>query len=179
VCNDLDIRTFDRASDSDYERWVEVRNAVMPDYPITAGELKEWDSKRDPKCKNARWLAYRGGEAVATGSYSQSPWAYKPFNFNVFIQVRPEAQEQGIGKTLYQHVLNALAKHDPVLIRTDLREDWERGVRFVRDRGFVEDMRGWESRLDVKAFDPAPFAEQRDRPLAHGIVIKPVSIQRD
>jgi GNAT superfamily N-acetyltransferase len=151
----------------------------MTDNTITAAELKEWDSKRDPKCKNARWMANRDGAAVALVGYGQSPWAYKPHNFNVFIHVRPEAQGQGIGRRLYGHVLDALAKHDPALIRADVREDWERGVRFVLDRGFVEDMRTWESRLDVKAFDPAPFADQRDRPLAHGILLKPVSELRE
>jgi GNAT superfamily N-acetyltransferase len=175
MSSEIEIRPFDWTSDGDYERWVDVRNAVMPDYPITATEVKEWDAKRDPKCKRARWLVYRDGTAVALGGYGQSPWAYKPFNFNVFVNVRPEAQGQGIGRATYGHVLDVLAEHDPALIRTDVREDWERGVRFVLDRGFVEDMRTWESRLDVKAFDPAPFAEQRDRPLAHGILLKPVS----
>jgi GNAT superfamily N-acetyltransferase len=175
MSSEIEIRPFDWTSDEDYERWVSVRNSVLTENTITAPELKEWDSKRDPRCKNARWLAHRDGAAVALVGYGQSPWAYRPYNFNVFINVRPEAQGRGIGTRLYDHVLDALAEHDAALIRADVREDWERGVRFVLDRGFVEDMRTWESRLDVKAFDPVPFAEQRDRPFAHGIVIKPVS----
>ena len=98
--SEVDIRPFDGASHTDYERWVDVRNSVLTENTITAAELKEWDSKRDPKCKNARWLAYRHGKAVALVGYGQSPWAYKPFNFNVFINVRPEAQGQGTGKAL-------------------------------------------------------------------------------
>jgi hypothetical protein len=64
----------------------------------------------------------------------------------------------GIGRALYEHVLGALASFDPILLRTFTQEDRPRSLRFLRDRGFVEEMRSWESRLDVNAFDPAPFA---------------------
>ena len=39
-------------------------------------------------------------------------------------------------------------------------------------RGFAEDMRSFESRLDVAAFDPAPFADAEARVRAAGIEFK-------
>jgi GNAT superfamily N-acetyltransferase len=100
-------------------------------------------------------------------------WAYHRQKFYAYVGVLPERQGAGIGSRLFDHLMKAIAPLDPISLRCDIRADWKRSERFVTERGFKEDFRSWESRLDVKAFDPAPFAHLRDKPIAHGIVIKP------
>jgi GNAT superfamily N-acetyltransferase len=45
----------------------------------------------------------------------------------------------------------------------------------MTSRGFVEEMREWESRLNVAAFDPAPFAGSEEQVQTRGIEIKTVA----
>ncbi len=169
--NKLDIRLFD-GSDADYEILSQLRNKINPDNQATPEEIKDWDSRIDAKIKKCKWIGIADGETIGSASYSQMMWAYHPQKFHINVGVLPERQGEGFGKVLYTHLLQALDPFDPISVRTEIREDWTRFAQFVQDRGFIEDFRTWESRLDVNAFDPAPFTEWRDKPLTHGIVIK-------
>jgi GNAT superfamily N-acetyltransferase len=163
------IRPF---TPDDYPALCDVGNAVFSEYPGTVAELRFRDENRDPKCKFARWVAERDGRVVAVGEYGQSAGMYHPRKFWVDVQVRPECQGLGLGAALYDRVVAALAPFAPLSLRADTREDWARAVRFIRDRGFAENMRSWESRLDVAAFDPAPYAGTEEATRAGGIAIR-------
>ena len=169
----VQIREFDD-SDADYETWCAICNAVDPDHSRTAAEMKHWDSQRETRIQYGKWFGLVDDVAVGVVEYSQMMWAYHPQKFYAYLGVMPERQGAGIGRRLFDHLMEAIAPMDPISLRCDIRADWRRSERFVADRGFKEDFRSWESRLDVTAFDPAPFAHLRDKPLAHGIVIKPV-----
>jgi GNAT superfamily N-acetyltransferase len=167
------IRPF--AADTDYTGYAEVVSAVYPEYPETAEELRYHDERRDAKLKWARFVAVEEGHVVGVGGYGQSSGMYHPRKFHVDVYVRPEAQGRGIGGRLYAQVIDALAPHDPIALRAEAREDHKRHVRFLTDRGFVEEMREQESKLDMAAFDPAPFADEVESVKAQGIVIKTVA----
>lgn len=159
-------------SEADYSARAAISNAVYPDYAETVDELKFSDANKDPKLKIARFLAEVEGKPVGLASYSQSLDMYHPQKFGINVSVLPEWQGQGIGKALYEHVLAALAPHEPILIRSNTREDYDRAVRFITDRGFTEAMRDWESRFNPHAFDRAPFVEILEKVTRGGIVIK-------
>jgi len=171
VKHHLQIQEFD-GSDAAYETWCAISNAVDPDHIHTAQELKQWDMQREPRIRYGKWFGIVEGEAVGVVEYSQMVWAYHPQKFSAYLGVLPEKQGAGIGKLLFEHLMAAIAPLDPITVRCNIRADWARSARFVADRGFQEDFREWESRLNVRAFDPAPFAALRDKPKAHGIVIK-------
>jgi len=168
----LSLRPFDETLESDYEAAVTIQNAVTPEYRTTVEEMRDHDSRRDAKCKHSRWLAEKNGQPVGIGSYSQSSWAYHPQRFHISVSVLPAEEGQGIGTALYDHLFQALEPHDPISLHGYVREDMYRGLRFAQDRGYVEDMREFESRLDVPAFDPVPWQEARLRPAQHGIAIR-------
>lgn len=169
---DLTIRPFDSASDADYDAIAAIVSAVRPEYRRTGAEMKEQEARRDPKCRFGRWLAVSGAKVVGMGDYGQSPWVYHPRRFFVGVTVLPEQQGDGIGAALYERVVAELTPLAPISLHAEVREDEDRSCRFARDRGFVEEMRQWESRLDVRAFDPAPWAAARQRPLADGIALR-------
>jgi GNAT superfamily N-acetyltransferase len=168
----LTIRLFDRTRDSDYEAWVAVRNAALPEYTSTVEETKSGDARLDKRCVRLRWLGEAGGEVVGGCSSGQIAWAFHPDRYDTNVAVRPDRQGRGYGGALYDHVRRVLIGRGAEAILTNVREDFTRSLRFVRDRGFVETMREWESRLDVVGFDSARWDEVRQRPLPHGIVIK-------
>lgn len=156
----------------DYPAIVAVENAIYPDYPGTVDEWRFGDENRDPKCQWQRWVAEADGAIVAFGGYSQSSHLYHRRKFFVGFSVHPDCQGQGIGRLLYDGVMDALAPFDPLLVRTDAREDRQRSIRFLAERGFIEEMREWESRLDVGTFNFAPFAGAEERVRESGIAIK-------
>jgi GNAT superfamily N-acetyltransferase len=166
----LVIRPF-RADESDYEALVGITNAVYPEYPDTVEEWKFEDANRPAHITLERWLAELDGRPVAWGGYNQTPWMFHPRRFRVSCQVHPDAQGQGIGKALYATILEHLEPHQPLSLRSRSREDMQRGMRFMQERGYVEEMRDWESRLYVPGFDPTPYAGHEAQVVERGVEI--------
>jgi mycothiol synthase len=166
----ISLRRFS-ASDSDYEALVAIHNAVFPDYAERASDWQHWDSMRPEHCRAERWMAERDGAVVGFGQFFQVPWMYHPHKYFISIDVLPAYQRQGIGAQIYDHLSERLAPHDPATLRTDTREDQSASVSFITQRGFGEEMRSWESRLDVQGFDPSPWAGHEQRVLAKGVTI--------
>ena len=163
------IRPF---TPEDYPGLARIASAAFPDYPSSVEEMKFYDARRDAKCRHARWLFMRDGRAVGYGEYSQRSGSYHPRRFHIDVIVEPAWQGHGLGKALYDQVMSALVPFDPLSVRVEIREDKVRSLRFLRDRGFAEDMRSYESRLDVAAFDPAAWADAEVRVRASGIEFK-------
>jgi GNAT superfamily N-acetyltransferase len=156
----------------DYESVLTIVNANNPEYPETVEEWRHADEKRDPKHKFARWVIEADGQVVGFGGHGQHSDMYHPDKYWIGIDVHPEYQGRGLGSHLYDHVLTALRELNAISVRASAREDQTRSVRFVHDRGFEEEYRVWESRLDPQTFDWAPFADDKARVAAGGFVIK-------
>jgi GNAT superfamily N-acetyltransferase len=165
----LTVRQF---SSDDYPSLVAVLNAVHPDYPGTESELRFQDEHRDPKCMFQRWVAERDGVLVGVGQCGHAAGWFHPKKFWMDLSVHPEHQGRGVGSTLYEQIIALLRPLDPLSLRTGAREDKAHTVQFLLNRGFHEDMRAWESRLDVASFDPSPYAHVEDAVRAQGIEIR-------
>jgi GNAT superfamily N-acetyltransferase len=164
------LRPFEK-SDADYEACVAVHNAAFPEYIEQAEDWRHWDSMRPEHCQGERWVAEHAGQVVAVGHHFRVPWAYHPHKFYLDIKVHPEHRRQGIGGRIYDHLLATLQPYDPIAIRCDGREDKTESMTFARKRGFVDEMRSWESRLDLATFDPHPWAGHEEQVLAKGVTI--------
>lgn len=156
----------------DYEQTVAVKNICWPDFPTTADEWRHWDNSRDPKCTCIRLVAEQDGTIIGYTSAVHQPWMYHPQKLFVSVSVLPEQRRRGVGGALYAALLDVLAPLEPLVLRSEAREDWGHSLRFAQARGFAEETRSWESRLDLTTFDPAPYAEVEQQVAAHGVVIK-------
>jgi GNAT superfamily N-acetyltransferase len=166
----LTIRHF-TGSDADYIAAVDITNQAFPEYPDTVSDWRFNDETTPAHIKRERWLAEVGGVPVAYGDYDQMHSMYHPHKFMVFLAVPPAYQGQGIGAALYDTVVAAVARHQPITLRSRIRADEARSLRFLLDRGYQEDVRDWESRLDVASFDPAPYVGHEQALRAEGIRI--------
>jgi len=165
----LRIRPFE---DADYAAWLQVTARVFPDQAPSEAELRHYDRHRDPRCLLERYLAVEDAGVVGIAEVCQSSSSYHPRKFHVEFLVVPEAQGRGIGRALWELLLERLAPRDPLSINAVTQETMERGVRFLRERGFGETMREWESRLDPRAADLSALPAAEARLHSQGIEIR-------
>jgi GNAT superfamily N-acetyltransferase len=168
----IEIRPF---TPDDYPVIAMIGNACFPEYADTPEQLAHNDSIREPYIKWNNYIAEREGKAVAIASYSQQVSMYHPEKFGIDICILPEYQRRGIGSLLYHHLLKELELYSPLMIRGSAKDGWMGGAEFLTHHGFVEVMRDWESRLDLPAFDPTPYAYALERAEREGISIRPLA----
>ena len=163
------IRDFTPA---DYDALCAVHNRVFPDFLEDAANLARQDELREERHKHRRWVWEEGGKLLAFAEYTQSNWGYHPRKFFVDVAVDPDARRRGIGTALYDHVVTAVAEHDPIMLRGMVREDWDVSLAFARARGYVDGIRMEESGCDIAAFRPADHAAALARAEEQGIRIR-------
>jgi GNAT superfamily N-acetyltransferase len=166
------IRSF---TADDYPAWAALRTSLRPDHPLTVADLQNQDAQFAPECFLLRVVADAAGELVGVGQVNQEPWRFHPQKFHVGVWVHPKHQRRGVGRRLYDHVVAQVASFNPIALHAGLHEDNAAGLRFAVQRGFREEMRAWSSRLNMAAFDPAPFAGIVERVSAEGIRITTVA----
>src|SRR4051812_43827387 len=107
----MNIRPF---TPEDYSAISAVWCAVYPDYPETAEEIRHGDETRSDKITWGRFVAEQGGRVVGVGGYGQWQGMYHPQKFYMEVMVPPDEQGRGIGRSLYDYVLESLVLHDPI-----------------------------------------------------------------
>ncbi len=162
------IRDF---NEQDYEVVVAVHNAVFPDYPSKASNWRHWDDHREAKIRWRRFVAERDGVVVGWSNFANSSWTFHPRKFWVEVGVHPEHRGQGIGRALYERVIESVAEFEPIVLRSEVREDNKLGLSYSESRGYSLDQREQESRLDIEAFDPSEFTADLKRAEEQGIVL--------
>ena len=162
------IRPF---TPDDYSDLSAVWNAAHPEMPFTADEWRTKDEQHDPARASAQFVAECAGDAVGYGAYYQYA-ASEPRKFWLLLAVPPEHRGEGIGKALYDHLMSTLAAFDPILLQAKVWEHRPLSARFLKDRGFGEILRDWELRLDVAAFDPAPYTDLERKLCGQGARIR-------
>lgn len=153
---DVTIRPSD---ERDYPAMLAISLAIYPEYPWSEAEWREEDSRYDGKPHVLRRIvaALPDGQVIGMAEYKHMPSMYHPQKFWLEVDVHPEFQDRGIGRRLYKTLMTGLASHEPLVLWGGVRETSGRGIRFATALGFKEVRRVWEFRLDLAAFDPAPF----------------------
>jgi GNAT superfamily N-acetyltransferase len=165
----LEIRPF---QDSDFGEAVRLSNLVEPDYPTTEEEWRHWDAERHPKIRHGRFVAHLEGVLAGVGQFSQSNENYDPRKFDLEVSVHPELRRRGIGAALFEQVVQTIEPFEPIQLLMGVREDRADAIRFVTSRGFTENMREWESRLDTRTVDGELLVGCRERLREHGLEIR-------
>ena len=162
------IRPF---TSDDYPTMVAARNAAYPDYPESIEDWHHFDENLDQRCPLVRFVAEVNGKIVGSVQAHQMPWAYHPQKFVLGLSVDPAYQNRGIGRRLYDAMMEELAPQNPISFLASLRDDWAAAKHFALSRGFEVKMHYWESWLNIPQFDPAPFLPVIDKVLGQGIRI--------
>jgi GNAT superfamily N-acetyltransferase len=163
------IRSF---NPNDYAALVALNNVAHPDYKETEEEMRFGDEHRAPKLKWGRLVYTLYGQIVGVANWGNSEGMYHPQKFQVHVATHPEHRRMGIATALYNALLEVTAPLDPLTFRTGVREDWSDSVAFAAKRGFVEEMRHFESHLDVTGFNFGACADETEKAKRNGITVK-------
>ena len=167
--------TFRPATPADLPAIAGVLAALWPDQAITVQGLRYDDEQQNASplpLKRGRLLAEEGGRlsgqrVVGFAEYEQYAGMYHPQKFSVAVGVHPDFQRRGLGRELAERLWAELAPHDPLSVLAGTQDDRPRGLDFLARQGFTEVIRYFESRLNVPAFDFAPFAAQENLPAGY------------
>ncbi|MDP9363174.1 MAG: GNAT family N-acetyltransferase [Chloroflexota bacterium] len=173
----VEVRPF---RDADYPRYVEIGNAAYPEFPNSEAEVRRADTAWDhARFFKRRFVAEDGaGRVVGGGTIYHLPEQFHPDRYGLDVMVPPASRRQGIGSALYGRMLAELRGRGAAAVRAEAKASMPDGVDFLAHRGFVEVQWAWESRLDVAAFDPAPFAGAEARAADHGVAFTTLAAER-
>ena len=162
------------ATPADYDRMGDVLNATFPpdDPAIDTDRWLHDDEHLGPEYKLRRHVVETDGRIIGASYTRILVDLFHPQKFYLTMAIHPEFEGRGLGSSLYRHVLRTLEPDDPICLRTHIREDMTRGLRFLEKRGYKEWDRTWESYLDLKSFAFDAFAGAEERVLEQGIEIK-------
>jgi len=163
------LRPFSAA---DYDAMVDISNESYPDYAWTVAEVRHMDDDWTPEGYfRRRMIADEGGGPVGYCDVANSRGQFVAENFSIDLVVRPAGRRRGIGTALFEDAVTALKGRRAHWVRAGLKESDAHSIAFAEHVGAVELKRDWESRLDLAAFDPAPFAGAPKRAEAAGVRI--------
>jgi GNAT superfamily N-acetyltransferase len=161
----------------EYPAIAAVLAAESPGWSATAVELAYADTTRDPAHHHATVVAINqtaeGALMVGVAFVGHDALAHRPGKFEINLRVRPDWQGCGVGKGLYDAVLDHLAPLAPEELFATIWHKVPRTARFLTERGFAEAWRRTDWVLDVPTFDFTPYAGLDKQLLGQGIAIKP------
>lgn len=165
----------------DYPAYVAIGNAVYPEFRNSVAEVRKadaaWDHARYDK---RRLVAEDGtGSLVGGGVVNHMPEQFAADRYAMELMVPPAERRRGVGGALYDALLAELRARGAAALRVSVKESMPEGLAFATARGFTEVQRDWESRLDIAAFDPAPFADAAARAAGHGIGMTTLAAERE
>ncbi len=173
---ELEIRKFEG---SDYPEIVRLSNTVFPEMKRTEESFRNYDKNKAEKCEHQRYIAEINDEVIGCGHYTQLEWNYAPGKFFIYGCIDPDLQGEGYGSEFYRYLMDELEEKEPKKLGVHTREDKERSIRFLEDRGFKETQRECELVLDVDDFDLEEFSGLEDRlDEDHGIELRSLDEMR-
>ncbi len=156
----------------DYPAIREIIRATDPEFAPTARELEQDDATLDPALNFVRFMAQdSSGRAVGTASVGYDRWNPREGVWIVRVFVSPEFQRRGVGRHLYQAILNHLKAFALQELKTQAREDNRAAIAFLHQHGFREVWRRFQSRLETANFDFAPYDGLEQKIVDNGVRI--------
>lgn len=172
----IQIRPFAKTR-AEYKAITAIHNVVWQTEGLSAENRQLHDEKRNQDFLFHRLLAEGNGQIIAHAAYGEDAWNHTPGKYFIEIEVNPEHQRQGVGAMLYREIVNMLWERNPVplFFTAYTREDQPGGLALLHKEGFRQVMRNLMSRLDVAAFDAAPFATVQEKVRRAGITLHSMS----
>ncbi|MGI8922923.1 MAG: GNAT family N-acetyltransferase [Fimbriimonadales bacterium] len=150
------------ADASDNPAFCRIFTAVWPNHQLGLGELEREFTIMPEQQRMAIWLAENEGEPVGFARIYRNIGSYDPLKWYAEIGVLPEHRGSGLGKSLYDHVLETIRAEGAVSIMGRVSDEDSCSLQFFQNRGFAEVKRDFESILHLDEIDKE-LLEKLDR----------------
>lgn len=144
------ITPWDR---TDIDALVRVQNQTAQMHPIGKVEMQHDLNVLEDDLQPIVFTAQVGDEVAGFVMASRNPGAYHPQIFGLEIGVMPEHQAQGIGRALYDHMVQHLQALGLLALNVHVAEANTAGLAFAQRRGYEERKRDFVSILDLATFN--------------------------
>lgn len=173
---DYHLTEYDEA---DYEAMIRITKANWPDDFASVEDLHDWDdNQRRAGRRSSRWHAAFDDQVVGFGTLGESPWLNGPIR-SASIEVHPEYQGRGIGRSLLERVEALAAERSVQSLIGGTEESRDRDIRFIEAAGYEEIDRDWRSTLELGDFDPEQWRDAVERVTSTGVRIVSVAELRE
>jgi mycothiol synthase len=164
---------------SDYPALARLKNIVESHWPVTAELLEQWANLRSSEHYYASFVLEKDKQIVAFGETGHDNYAFEVGKFWLFIQILPEHRNLGLGKQIYQYLLDHLATRDPKLLQVFVQEDKKAGVAWLEREGYSVVWKRYPFHLQTKGFDFSPYEGLGETIQRLGIEIKSLAALSD
>lgn len=162
------LRPFE---EGDYEAFMRLHNLVETDSPVTVNELRHYfETRKDEFIALEVLDGPHQGDLTAIYFLRKDQLGEGQIRFDIYLE--PSRTTSDLQQQLYTAVLEKVTPHKPRALTVSIREDWQAWMNFYNTKGFEEVERQWDSRLNVKTFDPAPFTWAPAKAVSAGITFK-------
>ncbi|HYA57855.1 MAG TPA: GNAT family N-acetyltransferase [Thermoplasmata archaeon] len=169
---DLSRYTLREYAPSDLAALARIASRVDPTNPTSPEEVLSYDSAfADPRLLRLRRVVEEreSKTVVAFSALEQHPWTYQPRKFWADVEVDPDHQHRGLGRTLASHLESDARDESALCLWTTVVSDDDRSVRFFEASGFRVVRRSWISRLDLATAKVDAFPDRSAALAAQGI----------
>ncbi len=153
---------------ADYPRMVEIINSQVPE-PIQLADLVREDETRNPDDPFFRMGAADEEDRLIGYVVTEGGSGHRPGEFWCRVRVHNDHQRQGIGSALFGKLLDYVRSQGATRLESSVMEATPEAYAWAQRYGFVKEYDLFESTLDLRTFDPAPFQEAIARVEASGI----------
>lgn len=147
---------------------VEIVNAQSYE-PTTVDEALRIMRNGRPEDHLLRLVAELSDGELAGYATGHSGLGSRPGEFSIIVRVDHPFRTKGIGRQLYAEVEQWALSHHPTALTGGVREVEPESLAWAERRGFRREHHIFKSRLDLPAWDPAPFLPVLDRLRAEGL----------
>ena len=159
-------------SDAEYELLAATNNETNGHrYPISAENIKWYDSIRDEDYLLERYIVRDGAEGVGVVPIFQMAWSFHPQKYNFGMHVKKSYQNNDSYDQTWAFVQEQLGDKDLIAYCTSANEYEIVLSAYLQAQGFQEVMRYPASELVIADFDFAKFASVVEKVKASGIEI--------
>ncbi len=128
---------------------------IEQDEPTTEAGLK--DDYAAHQARIFRLMAAENEQGELLGFNWATISRFEASQANIYIIVKPEQRQRGVGSRLYDDVEQAAPQAGVQTLRMDVRDTCPEFRAFAEKRGFHERSHSWGMSLDLKAFDDRPY----------------------
>ncbi len=171
-------RQLREGSAADFPLLADFLSAAHPDAPRSVEDLQRLEAGRTPGEPHRRLLALRGDEIVGLAETGVPRMDGHPGWLEVMIRTLPQEAGGELAETLLRLAEGHALAHGARTLLAHVHEDWWEHD-FLRQRGYAEHDRMWNSTLDLRTLDFARFSGTQARVADAGVSIQPLSALGD